>query len=67
MGWFISTCGNLDLHPSAKDRDTAWETVILVPTDQPLKAFARAFLPLLEPSMGEVDRLVEATKLADHF
>ncbi|MBV8173613.1 MAG: hypothetical protein JO151_03500 [Verrucomicrobia bacterium] len=52
MGWFISTCGNLDLHPSAKDRDTAWETVILVPTDQPLKAFARAFLPLLEPSMG---------------
>src|SRR6516225_2961607 len=50
-----------------KDRDTAWETVILVPTDQPLKALARAFLPLLEPSMGEVDRLVEATKLTEHL
>jgi TIR domain len=50
-----------------RDRDTAWETVILVPTDQPLKALARAFLPLLEPSMGEVDRLAETTKLAEHF
>jgi hypothetical protein len=50
-----------------RDRDTAWETVILVPGDQPLKALARAFLPLLEPSMGEVDRLAEATKLAEHF
>jgi hypothetical protein len=49
------------------DRRTAWETVTLVPTDQPLKALARAFLPLLEPSMGEVDRLAEATKLAEHF
>jgi WD40 repeat protein len=50
-----------------KARETVWESVILVPTDQPLKALARAFLPLLEPSMGEVDRLVEATKLAEHF
>jgi hypothetical protein len=49
------------------DRNTAWETVILVPTDQPLKALARAFLPLLEPMMGEVDRLAEAAKLAEHF
>jgi WD40 repeat protein len=49
------------------DRRTAWETVILVPTDQPLKALARAFVPLLEPTMGEVDRLAEATKLAEHF
>ena len=49
------------------DRHTVWETVILVPTDQPLKALARAFLPLLEPSMGEVDRLAEATKLAERF
>jgi|SRR5271166_3198593 len=37
------------------DRRTAWETVILVPTDQPFKALARAFVPLLEPTMGEVD------------
>ena len=50
-----------------RDRDTAWETVILVPTDEPLKALSRAFLPLLEPSMGEVDRLAEANKLAEHF
>ena len=49
------------------DRHTAWETVILVPTDQPLKAIAAAFLPLLEPSMGEVDRLTESTKLAERF
>jgi hypothetical protein len=50
-----------------KDRHKAWETVILVPTDQPLKALARAFVPLLEPTMSEVDRLAEATKLAEHF
>jgi hypothetical protein len=50
-----------------RDRHTAWETVILVPTDQPLKALAGAFLPLLGPSMGEVDRLAEATKLAEHL
>src|SRR5271165_3436631 len=49
------------------DRRTAWETVILVPTDQPLKALARALVPLLEPTMGEVDRLAEASKLAGHF
>jgi tetratricopeptide (TPR) repeat protein len=49
------------------DLRTAWETVILVPTDQPLKALARALVPLLEPTMGEVDRLAEATKLAEHF
>jgi energy-coupling factor transporter ATP-binding protein EcfA2 len=49
------------------DRRTAWETVILVPTDQPFKALARALVPLLEPTLGEVDRLAEATKLAEHF
>ena len=49
------------------DRRTAWETLILVPTDQPLKALARALVPLLEPTMGEVDRLAEANKLAEHF
>src|ERR1700758_4484415 len=49
------------------DRRTAWETLILVPTDQPLKALARAIVPLLEPTMAEVDRLAEATKLAEHF
>ena len=34
---------------------------------QPLKALARALVPLLEPTMGEVDRLAEANKLAEHF
>jgi TIR domain/AAA ATPase domain len=49
------------------DRRTVWETVILVPTDQPLKALARALLPLLEPTIGEVDRLAQAAKLAEHL
>ena len=49
------------------NRRTAWETVILVPTDPPLKALALALVPLLEPTMGEVDRLAEAAKLAEHF
>jgi hypothetical protein len=49
------------------DRRMAWENVILVPTDRPLKALAMALVPLLEPTMGEVDRLVEAAKLAEHF
>ena len=49
------------------DRRTAWETIILVPTDQPLTALARALVPLLEPMMSEVDRLVEAAKLTEHL
>ena len=49
------------------DRRTAWETVILVPTDEPLKALAKALVPLLEPTMGEIDRLAEADKLAEHL
>src|SRR6202008_3687740 len=50
-----------------KDRRTAWETVILVPTDQPLKALARALVPLLEPTFDEIDRLAKAAELAEHF
>jgi hypothetical protein len=50
-----------------RDRDTAWEIVVLVPTYQPLKALAGVLLPLLEPRMSEVDRLAEAGKLAKHF
>jgi energy-coupling factor transporter ATP-binding protein EcfA2 len=49
------------------DRSTAWEIVALLPTDQPFKALASALVPLLEPTMGEVDRLAEAGKLAEHF
>jgi hypothetical protein len=44
-----------------------WETVVLVPTNRPLEALAIALVPLLEPTMGEVDRLKEAAKLAEHL
>jgi hypothetical protein len=33
------------------DRGKTWEIVLLVPTDQPLKALARALVLLLEPAM----------------
>ena len=49
------------------DRETAWEIVILVPTDQPLKALSRAFVPLLEPTLDEIDQLAKAKKLAERF
>jgi Novel STAND NTPase 1 len=49
------------------ERRTVWETVTLVPTDQPFKALARVLLPLLEPTIDEVDRLVKAAELAEHF
>src|SRR5215469_1946646 len=56
------------LVPSLRsDRSTNWEIVTFVPTDHPLEAMAGALVPLLEPTMGEVDRLVEASKLAEHF
>jgi len=49
------------------DPNAAWETVILVPTAQPLKALSEALLSLLEPKMGEIDRSAEASKLAELF
>jgi hypothetical protein len=49
------------------DRRTAWETIILVSTAEPLKALAKALIPLLEPGMSEVDRLWESGKLANSF
>jgi hypothetical protein len=39
--------------------------LILVPTAEPLKALAKALVPLLEPTMSEVDRLRESGKLAN--
>jgi hypothetical protein len=50
-----------------RDRNTTWETVILVPTDQPLKALARALVPLLEPTIDSFHHLAEAAKLAECF
>ncbi|HRK95360.1 MAG TPA: hypothetical protein PK694_03475, partial [Rhodospirillales bacterium] len=41
-----------------------WEAMSLVPTDRPLASLAAALLPLLEPNLGEVDRLTEVGKLA---
>jgi hypothetical protein len=56
------------LVPSLRsDRRRAWETVVLVPTDQPLKSLAKSLLPLLEPTMSEVERLAEAAKLVKGF
>src|SRR5271165_1849439 len=49
------------------DRRTAWETVLLVPTDQPIMALASALVPFLEPRLSEVDRLAEGGKLAEYF
>jgi hypothetical protein len=49
------------------DRDTVWEIVLLVPTDQPLRSLAMALIPLLDPTLSEVDRLAEASKLTEHF
>jgi type II secretory pathway predicted ATPase ExeA len=49
------------------DRETAWEIVILVPTDQPLNALSRALVPLLEPTLDEIDGLAKVARLAEHF
>ena len=49
------------------ERRTVWETVTMVPTDHPFKALARALVPLIEPTINEVDCLAEAAKLAEHF
>ena len=44
-----------------------WDALTLVPTDRPLHSLAAALLPMLEPDLSEVDRLVEVGKLAGHF
>ncbi len=46
---------------------TVWEVVILVPGQHPLHALIGALLPLLEPDMTEMDRLVEVNKQAEHL
>ena len=44
-----------------------WEIAILRPGERPLNALAAALIPLLEPEMTEVDRLVQMAKLAGHL
>jgi WD40 repeat protein/DNA-binding SARP family transcriptional activator len=42
-----------------------WAIITFRPGGQPLQALAHALLPLLEPDLGETERLVETRKLAD--
>jgi len=49
------------------DGDQVWEIVTLFPGTRPLQALSRALLPLLEPEMSEIDRLVEINKQAGHL
>lgn len=46
---------------------TVWEIATMVPGDRPLHALAAALLPLLEPDLGELERLEQITRLAGHF
>jgi hypothetical protein len=46
-----------------KGRTKVWEVVTLVPGNRPLHALADAFVPLLEPELTEVDRLIVSSKL----
>ena len=50
-----------------KDTEHPWEIVTIVPGDRPLHNLAAAFLPLLEPSLGENDLLIETSKQAKSF
>jgi WD40 repeat protein/KaiC/GvpD/RAD55 family RecA-like ATPase len=45
-------------------KDTRWLIVDFRPGPQPFESLAAGLLPLLEPSMTEIDRLVETRKLA---
>ena len=42
-----------------------WLVVAFRPGPRPFQALAAALIPLLEPGLGETDRLIEAQKLAD--
>jgi hypothetical protein len=44
-----------------------WDVLTLTPGSRPLQALAAAIIPLLTPDLGEVDRLAELGKLAQHF
>src|SRR5262249_41465435 len=44
-----------------------WEVATLTPGDRPLYALAVPFLAMLEPDVGEVERLVKLNELAEYF
>jgi WD40 repeat protein/KaiC/GvpD/RAD55 family RecA-like ATPase len=50
-------------HPPA----ATWDMVSFVPTDQPFHQLAAALITMLEPELGETDRMAEAKKLGDRL
>ena len=44
-----------------------WDMVSFVPTDQPFHQLAAAMIGMLEPELGETDRIAEAKKLGDRL
>jgi WD40 repeat protein/DNA-binding SARP family transcriptional activator len=46
-------------------QEGGWQIVDLRPRGEPYRALAGALLPVLEPDLGETDRLIQAGKLAD--
>jgi WD40 repeat protein len=54
-------------HLRADAGSQVWEVATLTPGDRPLYALAVPLLAMLEPDLGEVDRLVELNKLAEHL
>lgn len=49
------------------DNTQVWEIATMVPGDQPLQNLAAVIVPLLEPNLSEVDRLIEINKLMQAF
>ncbi len=47
-----------------KAQGHVWDMVAMRPLEQPLHSLATCLLPLLEPDMDEVDRLIRAEKLS---
>lgn len=50
-----------------RSRQSLWEIATLVPGDRPLHALAAVLLPLLEPDMTEIDRLIAVKKMESAF
>jgi energy-coupling factor transporter ATP-binding protein EcfA2 len=49
------------------DRDGRWCITSFRPRDRPFRAFAAAFIPLLETQMSETDLLVQIKKLSEQI
>lgn len=48
-----------------RDRAAPWEFATLTPGDNPLRQLAAALTPLLEPELGETDRIARNAQLAE--